>query len=313
MRCLVTGVAGFIGSTLAEKLIATGDEVVGIDSLTDYYSPELKHANLRDLRSDRFRFVEADLTEVDLHTLLSDIDVVFHLAGQPGVRRSWGSEFSRYVRENIEATQLLLEAAKDAPHLHRFVFSSSSSVYGDAERYPTSEESLPRPRSPYGVTKLAAEHLCSLYAENFGIPTVSLRYFTVYGPRQRPDMAFRRFMTSAIAGRRITVYGDGQQVRDFTYVDDVVEANFLAATKPTKPGAVLNVSGGGSTSVNSVLQSIARLAGTALTIDRVPQAKGDVRRTGGSSELIESNLGWRPRISLGEGLARQWAWLTDSR
>ncbi|HEU4850486.1 MAG TPA: NAD-dependent epimerase/dehydratase family protein [Terrimesophilobacter sp.] len=309
MRCLVTGVAGFVGSTLAGRLLESGHDVVGIDSLTDYYAVGLKRANLRTLASDRFRFVDDDLLDADLDELLTDIDVVFHLAGQPGVRRSWGSEFNRYLRDNVEATQRLLEAAMRLPGLQRLVFSSSSSIYGDAERYPTLESDGPRPLSPYGVTKLAAEHLCSLYAANYGTPTVSLRYFTVYGPRQRPDMAFTRFMRAALTGEEITVYGDGEQVRDFTYVDDVVEANILAATSAVEPGAVFNISGGGSTSVNAVLESIERLAGARLRIKRLPPAAGDVRRTGGSSELAREALGWMPRVDMEAGISRQWAWL----
>jgi nucleoside-diphosphate-sugar epimerase len=312
MKCLVTGVAGFIGSTLAARLVGSGHDVVGVDALTDYYSPELKRSNLRAVGTDRFRFVEADLLALDLGPLVAEADIVFHLAGQPGVRRSWGTEFGRYLRENVEATQRLLEAAKEAPHLQRLVFSSSSSIYGDAERYPTREGDLPRPLSPYGVTKLAAEHLCSLYAASFGTPTISLRYFTVYGPRQRPDMAFTRFMTAALEEEEIIVFGDGEQVRDFTYVDDVVEANILAATSPVEPGAVFNISGGASTSVNSILDAIGRLAGGRLRIDRAPQAAGDVRRTGGSSTLARDVLGWQPRVDLEEGLALQWAWLTNS-
>ena len=230
MRALVTGAAGFVGSTLARRLLADGHDVVGVDSVNDYYDRQLKRANLGRLASTGFQFVEADLNAVDLRSLLAGTEVVFHDAGQPGVRSSWGSEFDRYVTDNVRATQRLLEAALHADRLRRFVFASSSSVYGDAERYPTEETDRPQPLSPYGVTKLAAEHLCTLYARNHGLPTVSLRFFTVYGPRQRPDMAFTRFCRAVSDGRQIEVYGTGEQVRDFTYVDDVVEANLQVGT-----------------------------------------------------------------------------------
>lgn len=198
-----------------------------------------------------------------------------------------------------------------APHVSRVVYASSSSVYGDAERFPTSELDRPAPISPYGVTKLAAEHLCSLYASQFGLPTVSLRYFTVFGPRQRPDMAFTRFLTAAATGGQITVYGTGEQIRDFTYVDDVVEANLLAATSEVKPGTVLNVAGGTHVSVNEVLEEVAALAGGRLDVRRVARSDGDVTRTGGDATRAAEVLGWQPRVGIVEGLARQWEWVRD--
>src|SRR5919198_448024 len=220
MPVLITGVAGFIGSHLAERLVDSGESVVGVDSFTTYYDPAVKRRNIeRLLSSDSFRLVEGSLREVDLNELLSRTDVVYHLAAQPGVRRSWGREFEIYLNENLLATQLLLEVVRDAG-LRRFVFASSSSVYGDAERMPTHESDSPRPVSPYGVTKLAGEHLCHLYFSRFDVPIVSLRYFTVFGPRQRPDMAFTRFIQAAAEDREIEVFGDGLQSRDFTYVDD---------------------------------------------------------------------------------------------
>jgi UDP-glucuronate 4-epimerase len=225
VKALVTGVAGFIGGRIALRLLADGHDVVGVDALTDYYDPGIKQANLQRVEHPRFRFVEGDLNEVELAPLLADVEVVFHEAGQPGVRSSWGRDFGRYALDNVCATQRLLEEARGAERLRRFVYASSSSVYGEAERYPTEETDRPQPVSPYGVTKLAAEHLCSLYAHNYGLPTVSLRYFTVYGPGQRPDMAFTRFCRAVHEGRQIELYGTGEQVRDFTYVDDVVEAN----------------------------------------------------------------------------------------
>jgi UDP-glucuronate 4-epimerase len=308
MKSLITGVAGFVGSTLAKRLLAEGHEVVGIDCLTDYYDVTIKRNNLASIPGDNFAFVEGDLNLVNLNDLLADVDYVFHQAGQPGVRKSWGSDFAVYTSANIEATQRLLEAAKTAPSLKRVVYASSSSVYGDAERYPTLESDRPQPLSPYGVTKLAAEHLCTLYAHNFGVPTVSLRYFTVYGPGQRPDMAFTRFLRASVVGEPITIYGTGEQVRDFTFVDDIVDANFKAATIDSPAGSVFNVAGGSNISVNEVLHVIEKISGTPLVVNRIESVAGDVMRTGGSTELIEQALGWSAKVPLEEGLARHYAW-----
>lgn len=308
MRALVTGVAGFVGSNLARQLLREGHEVVGIDVLTDYYEVSIKRGNLASIPEAGFTFHEADLNTADLATLLADVDWVFHEAGQPGVRMSWGKDFAVYVRQNIEATQRLLEAAKDAPNLERLVYASSSSVYGNAERYPTSEEDRPQPVSPYGVTKLAAEHLCSLYASNFGVPTVSLRYFTVYGPGQRTDMAFTRFVRAAVLDDTITIYGTGEQIRDFTFVDDVVAANIAAASRPVDPGTVLNVAGGSNVSVNETLAIIEGLNGRPLKVAHAEVVKGDVFRTGGDTTRISTVLGWRPEVTIEQGLARHLAW-----
>lgn len=308
MRALVTGAAGFVGSTLSKQLLREGHEVVGIDVLTDYYEVAIKRGNLASIPQQGFTFHEADLNTADLPALLADVDWVFHQAGQPGVRMSWGKDFAVYVRQNIEATQRLLEAAKDAPNLKRLVYASSSSVYGNAERYPTSEDDRPQPVSPYGVTKLAAEHLCSLYASNFGVPTVSLRYFTVYGPGQRTDMAFTRFVRAAVLGETISIYGTGEQIRDFTFVDDVVAANIAAATETTPPGTVLNVAGGSNVSVNDTLAILTDLNGGALTVEHTDTVKGDVFRTGGDTTKITELLGWKPTVSIEEGLARHLAW-----
>jgi nucleoside-diphosphate-sugar epimerase len=306
VRALVTGVAGFIGSTLARRLLADGHEVVGVDSLSPYYDPEVKRRRLRNLTGADLSRVPGDLLALDLPALLEDVDVVFHLAGQPGVRKSWGTEFATYLRDNVTATQLLLEAATAAPRLTRFIFASSSSVYGNAEVYPCGEEeTIPHPRSPYGVTKLAAEHLCSLYAANYGVPTVSLRFFTVYGPEQRPDMGFSRFIAAAIAGDEIEIYGDGNQIRDFTYVDDIVAANLAVAEGPIEPGAVFNVSGGSVASVNEVLETIAAITHTALRIRYTDVARGDVARSGGRTDRLTRATGWAPRVSLRAGLSAQ--------
>jgi UDP-glucuronate 4-epimerase len=308
MLALVTGAAGFVGSHLTKRLRGEGHEVIGLDSFTDYYDVTLKRANAEAAIRAGVKFIEGDLNVIDLDSILDGVDVIFHLAGQPGVRSSWGTEFSTYTYCNIDATQRLLEASRGSDTLQRLVYASSSSIYGNAERYPTSENDRPQPISPYGVTKLAAEHLCSLYATSFEVPTVSLRYFTVYGPGQRPDMAFTRFAQAAVRGDEITVYGSGEQTRDFTFVEDVVEANLLAATRDVPPGAVLNVAGGSHTSVNEVLEVFAGLAGRKLSVTRIEAMAGDVRRTGGDTAAIRSMLGWQPTVSLQEGIARQFDW-----
>ncbi len=308
MKAFITGVAGFVGSTLARRLLSSGHEVVGIDALTDYYDPSIKRTNLGTLASDKFSFFEADINSVDLSDLLEGVDFIFHQAGQPGVRSSWGDEFSIYTSANILATQRLLEAAKKRGAIKRFVYASSSSVYGNAESYPTRESDRPQPVSPYGVSKLAAEHLVTLYGTNFGLPTVSLRYFTVYGPGQRPDMAFTRFVKAARTGESIPLYGTGEQIRDFTYVDDVVEANILAATEESTPGSVFNVAGGSNVSMLEVIDLIESISGRPLQIDRLPAVAGDVFRTGGSTDKIRTELGWSARVSLEDGLRNHYEW-----
>ncbi|QCQ15396.1 NAD-dependent epimerase/dehydratase family protein [Microbacterium sp. RG1] len=309
MRALVTGAAGFIGSHLSQRLLAEGHDVIGVDNLSAYYAGTLKRRNLAAIAHPRFTFVQDDLADADLGPLLDGVDVAYHLAGQPGVRSSWGETFADYARANVLATQRLLEAARCREGL-RLVYASSSSVYGDAEAFPTAETVLPCPRSPYGVTKLAAEHLCGLYAANFGLSTVSLRFFTVYGPRQRPDMAFTRFLRAARDGQQVTIYGTGEQIRDFTYVDDIVEALVRSGTTPTPAGSVFNVSGGGSHSVNEVLEEIESIVGKPLNIHREAVARGDVRRTSGDTTALARAFGWRPRVQLREGLRRQWDWVS---
>ena len=312
MKAIVTGAAGFVGSTLSARLLADGHDVVGIDAFTPYYDPALKRANIARLESPHFTLVEGDLAEVDLDTILVGADVVFHEAGQPGVRTSWGDDFATYLQENVHVTQRLLEAARRSSSLKRFVYASSSSVYGDAQQFPTREEDRPAPVSPYGVTKLAAEHLCSLYGTNFGVPTVSLRYFTVYGPRQRPDMAFTRFLRAAAEERPIDLFGTGEQVRDFTFVDDVVAANVRAATEDVAPGTVLNIAGGTNTSMIEVIDIIDSLSGKPLEVRRHPRSDGDVHRTGGDASLARQAIGWKPAVGLEEGLARQWEWVVGT-
>jgi UDP-glucuronate 4-epimerase len=313
MRALVTGAAGFIGSHLAERLAADGHEVLAVDCVTPYYDVSQKLANLEALGSLRgVEIASADLRSDALPPLLSGVDVVFHQAGQPGVRSSWSDGFAAYVAHNVLATQRLLDAATSVT-LQRFVFASSSSVYGNARAYPTSEDDLPAPQSPYGVTKLAAEHLCGVYARAAGVPTVALRYFTVYGPRQRPDMAMHRLVEAALEGAEFPVYGDGSQVRDFTFVDDVVEANVLAATLPVPAGAVLNIAGGTAASLLDVVEIVSELTGRAIALDRRAVQAGDVERTGGSYRRAAELLGWRPRATLRDGLARQVEWHRSRR
>jgi len=304
---VVTGAAGFIGSHLCEALVQRGFEVVGVDCFTDYYDPAIKRRNLRGLLAGpRFRLLEHDLSSADLAALPDAPRWVFHQAAQAGVRASWGREFESYTRHNVLATQRLLERYRGTA-VERVVVASSSSVYGDAERLPTSETDLPRPFSPYGVTKLAAEHLALLYAHNFGVPAVALRYFTVYGPRQRPDMGFHRFITALLQGRPITLYGDGEQTRDFTYVDDAVAANLAAAERGVQ-GRAYNIGGGSRVSVNHVLAELARIAGISPIVEHGPAQPGDPRDTGADIARARTDLAWSPTVPLAEGLARQVAW-----
>ncbi len=303
MKVLLTGAAGFIGSHLAERLLAEGNQVTGVDAFTDYYDPSRKRDNVSAIDDAAFELVEGDLNELDLESLVGGVDAVFHLAGQPGVRASWGKSFEIYADQNVLATQRLLEACK-AASVGRVVYASSSSIYGDAERFPTSEEDLPAPISPYGVTKLAGEHLCRLYFKAYGLETVSLRYFTIYGPRQRPDMAFCRFIDAALSGSTITVFGDGEQVRDFTYVADVVSATVAAATAG-QPGSVYNVAGGTQTSVREVIEAIGELTGRPIAVENLDPIAGDARRTGADTSRARRDLGYAPSVDLREGLARQ--------
>ena len=309
MKAFVTGVAGFIGSTLAERLIRAGEDVVGIDCFTDYYPREVKERNLAFLRtSPNFRFVERRVQDADLASLLADRTHVFHLAAQAGVRKSWGRDFDVYTTNNIEATQVLLEASVGTS-IERLVYASSSSVYGDLVAMPMREDALPRPVSPYGVSKLAAEQLCYLYFVNFNVPAVSLRYFTVYGPRQRPDMGFHRFLRATAEGQPIAVYGDGEQTRDFTFVDDIVSAN-LAAAERGIPGRVYNIGGGSRVSLNHVLEIIARVTGRQPVIRREEAQKGDMRHTFADTSLARADLAFRPSFDLERGLAAEFSWLT---
>src|SRR5512139_333817 len=311
MKALVTGAAGFIGSTLCDTLLAAGHDVVGIDCFIDYYPRALKERNLIGARANpRFRFIEASLVDAPLADLLRGVDVVYHQAAQAGVRASWGDDFRIYSDNNVFATQRLLEASR-AVSLRKFVYASSSSIYGDTDDLPMRETSRPQPVSPYGVTKLAAEHLTWLYWKNYGLPTVSLRYFTVYGPRQRPDMAFHRFIKAVLTGDRIRLFGDGAQSRDFTYVDDIVAANVAAATSDVA-GQVFNIGGGSRTTVNEVIASIGASIGRAPVVENLEVQKGDVRHTAADTSRAREALGYAPRVPLRTGLEREVAWVRDT-
>ena len=311
MKALVTGAAGFIGSHLCEHLLDRGAEVVGVDCFTDYYARTIKEANLSHNKGKPgFRFVEARIQDADLAGLLAGVTHVFHLAAQAGVRKSWGRDFRVYTENNVDASQRLLEACVGLP-LHRFVYASSSSVYGDNVSIPMREDALPQPVSPYGVTKLAAEQLCYLYHVNHGVPTVSLRYFTVYGPRQRPDMGFHRFITAAIAGDPIHLYGDGEQTRDFTFVRDAVAATAAAGDRGV-PGRSYNIGGGSRVSVNQVLDIVGRVVGRPLDVRREPAQKGDMRDTFADTTLARADLGFAPTVSLEEGIEAEYRWLSTT-
>jgi nucleoside-diphosphate-sugar epimerase len=311
MKALVTGAAGFIGSHLCEHLLDRGADVVGLDCFTDYYARPIKEANLsHNTGKPGFRFVEARIQDADLAGVLAGATHVFHLAAQAGVRKSWGRDFRVYTEHNVDASQRLLEACVGRP-LHRFVYASSSSVYGDNVSIPMREDALPQPVSPYGVTKLAAEQLCYLYHVNHGVPTASLRYFTVYGPRQRPDMGFHRFITAAIAGDPIHLYGDGEQTRDFTFVRDAVAATAAAGNRGV-PGRSYNIGGGSRVSVNHVLDIIGRVVGRPLDVRREPTQKGDMRDTFADTTLARADLGFAPTVSLEEGIEAEYRWLSST-
>lgn len=304
---LITGAAGFIGSHLSQKCLDHGHDVLGIDSLTTYYDPACKLANLAQIgQHPAWTFMEADLVDADLSDLTDGIDIVFHLAAQPGVRASWGQTFEAYVSSNVTAMQRLLEAST-AAGVERFVFASSSSVYGDAERLPTGEDTPLQPISPYGATKALGEHLCRLYHRSYALPVVMLRYFTVYGPRQRPDMAFNKLIRAALEQDEITIYGDGEQTRDFTFVSDAVDGT-IAAAEVGQPGAVYNLGGGSRTSLNEVLEMIGEITAERLDIRRVEAQAGDARDTAADTLRARTQLGFVPSRSLYDGLAEQVAW-----
>jgi len=311
MAVIVTGCAGFIGSHLTETLLERGDDVVGIDCFNDNYARDQKLRNLRHFMDWKsFEFVPVDLARGDLGSLVGDGEVIFHLAAEPGVRTSWGTRYQQYVQNNVVATQHLLEAIKERPDV-RFVNASSSSIYGDAAQRPTTEEAPTWPLSPYGQTKLSAEQLCALYQASYGLDIVSLRYFTVYGPRQRPDMAFHIFCRAAIEGKPLTVFDDGRQTRDFTYVEDVVEATIAAAQKEIGAERAFNIGGGSPASIRDALDLIATLAGRELDVRYLERERGDVRDTAADTARAARVLGFAPKTTLAQGLGAEFEWLTE--
>jgi len=311
VKALVTGVAGFIGSHLASALLDRGAAVVGVDCFTDYYPRAIKERNLEENKlREGFRFAETTIQDADLPALLDGVTHVFHLAAQAGVRKSWGKDFKVYTVNNVDATQILLEACAGR-NLEKFVHASSSSVYGDRAALPMREDALPQPVSPYGVTKMAAEQLGYLYHVNFGVPAVAMRYFTVYGPRQRPDMAFNRFIRAAIKDEPISLYGDGEQTRDFTFVADAVEAT-IAAGERGVAGRSYNIGGGSRVSMNQVLKIIEKVAGHPLKVSREDTQKGDMRDTYADTSLARTDLGFVPKVSLEEGIQAEYRWLQSA-
>ncbi len=318
---VVTGCAGFIGSTLTEALLELGCQVSGVDCLTDYYDVDLKQENMAGfLGREEFTFIQEELGDLDLVALLKGKVACFHLAAQAGVRASWGDYFSEYLSRNVMASQRLLEACKHEEvkkSLVRFVYSSSSSVYGDQPELPVTEKALPQPRSPYGVTKMAAEHLCVLYSMNFGVPTSSLRYFTVFGPRQRPDMAFRIFIEKALDQETFSVYGDGSQTRDFTYVADAVKSNLLAVSCD-RSWEVFNTGGGSRMVFSDTLDMLTeilkeKVPGLDPLVEYHPVALGDVKDTFADRTHVEKTIGYKPGITFSEGLRREVEWAIARR
>jgi nucleoside-diphosphate-sugar epimerase len=315
---LVTGCAGFLGSTLVDALLEQGHDVVGIDCFSDYYDPELKRHHLAGAAAyGGFRLIEADLNQLDLAELLEGVNYCFHFAAQAGVRASWGSEFNIYLESNIHATQRLLEAIVkvrgESDDFRRLIYSSSSSVYGNQDRFPVVEDVDKRPFSPYGVSKLAAEQLCALYAENFGVECSSLRYFTVYGPRQRPDMAFRKFLDAARRGEPWKIYGDGEQTRDFTFVTDAIHANLLAADDPS-PYGVYNIGGGSRIALKDALailrdRAVEHGIAKEIRMEHVEMAKGDVRHTYADGTRAREALGFVAKVPLEAGLDAEASWV----
>jgi len=309
---VVTGVAGFIGSSLAEKLLKENFKVVGIDCFTDYYSKNIKKKNLTNcLKNEHFTFIQKNILELDLEPIIKNSQCLFHQAAQPGVRASWGSQFDTYVKDNILVTQKILESAKEVKTLEKIVMASSSSVYGNQEGKMIEESTLTKPISPYGATKLAAENLGNLYAENFDLPVISLRYFTVYGPRQRPDMAFSKFIRSNISNKEIEVFGDGNQIRDFTYISDIVEANILSMNSSSKSG-IFNIGGGSTHSVNQILEMIKNITGNENIIKFKPKQNGDVFKTESDIEKARKNLNYSPKIDIKKGLENQFQWILNN-
>lgn len=310
MNCLVTGAAGFIGSHLSRRLLKEGLSVIGVDSFTDYYPRWIKENNLSTIkRESKFSFLEEDINSLDLSQLFRKVDYVFHLAAQAGVRTSWGQRFSEYIRNNIEATQRMLEESKDLP-IRKFIYASSSSVYGFCPELPMSEASPLLPYSPYGVTKLAAENLCYLYFKNYGVPTISLRFFTVYGPAQRPDMAFHKFFKLTAENKPITVFGTGEQTRDFTYIDDIVEA-ILSCIARGRSGETYNLGGGNRKMLRDLFPLFEEICEKKISIQWEEQQKGDVPHTLADIQKAKKDLGFEPKTPIDAGLNEEWRWIKN--
>ena len=306
---LITGVAGFIGSSLAEKLLKDNFKVIGIDSFTNYYSPYIKEKNIENcLKHSNFSLIRQDLDTLDLSRIFENIEYVFHLSAQPGARASWGKEFTTYVKNNISITQKILESLKNNTTLKKFVFGSSSSVYGNQSSIMNEETSLTRPVSPYGVTKLASENLVNLYFKNYEIPTISLRYFTVYGPKQRPDMAFTRFFHSIIKDKKLIIFGNGEQTRDFTYVDDIVKATINAATSDSV-GEILNVGGGSVFSLIQIIEFMKEITEKKLEIDFKKEQKGDVEHTSADISKSKKLINYKSNTDIKYGLTQQYEYI----
>lgn len=312
-KYIVTGAGGFIGSHLVEALLAQEKTVIGVDEFNNYYDPTLKRSHLaRALDHPQFSLIEANILDLDWSDLLADAEVIFHQAAQAGVRASWGETFYFYTERNLNATQVILEAAKDAKQLTRFVYASSSSIYGNAQTLPTPESTCPQPVSPYGITKLAGEQLCWQYHQNFEVPATALRYFTVYGPRQRPDMAFHKFLKAVLKGEPILIYGDGLQTRDFTFISDAIAANLAAGTVPEAVGEAFNIGGGSRVSLTQVLAQMEAVTGTEITRDYRPQATGDARDTSADISKAQQILGYHPQVNLKTGLTQEWEWIKQT-
>ena len=312
MRVLVTGAAGFIGSHLAERLIESGYEVLGVDSFFDYYPKRIKENNIKGLlQGSGFEFIEGDLAALDLNGIVGSVEAVFHQAALAGVRSSWGQRFGEYVGNNVLCTQLLLEASKDKD-LEKFIYASSSSVYGDARDLPITENSPTVPVSPYGVTKLAGENLASLYHTGYGVPTVSLRYFTVYGPRQRPDMAFHKFIKAVMEGEEIEVYGTGEQTRDFTYISDAVEAN-IQALDFGKAGGIYNIGGGSRVMLGDAIKIIEDVTSRKAKIKHGDAQRGDAKHTLADTSQAERDFSYSPKVGLREGISKHYEWLKKNK
>ncbi|MCZ6865265.1 MAG: NAD-dependent epimerase/dehydratase family protein [Candidatus Dadabacteria bacterium] len=308
MRVLVTGVSGFIGSSLSEKLLDEGFQVIGVDSFFDYYPRKIKENNLYDLlKQPDFEFVESDILGIDWDRIISQVDGVFHQAALAGVRASWGQKFDQYVQNNILGTQRLLEACKNR-RVEKFIYASSSSVYGDTDELPIHENSTTNPVSPYGVSKLAAEHLASLYFKSYGVPTVSLRYFTVYGPRQRPDMAFHKFITAVINGDKIEVYGTGEQTRDFTFIDDVVQGN-IQAFRNARAGEVYNIGGGSRIKLIDTIRIIEEITGREANLVYTEPQRGDAKHTFSDVTKAKADFDYSPQVDVKSGLEKHYEWL----